>query len=76
MDGFPNEGDANNARSASNAINSRITSNSSNLSNECNSIKWRYKFPCFVNGISRNYLLRYFYGRNDTSDKSNTANSR
>ena len=45
MDGFPNEGDANNARNASNAINSRITSNSSNLSNECNSSNGGTSFP-------------------------------
>ena len=29
--------------------------------------------PCYVNDISRNYLVRYFCGTSDTSNTCNTA---
>ena len=40
-------------------------------------ISWllRQNYPCYVNDISRNYLLRYFCGTSDTSDTSNTCNT-
>ena len=34
-----------------------------------------FKYLCYVNGISRNQLVRYFFGTNDTSDTSKTASS-
>ena len=37
-----------------------------------------HKYPCYVNDISKNLLVRYFCGKNDTnytSDTSNTAYS-
>ena len=36
--------------------------------------KW-YKYPCYVNDISRNELVRYFCVAIDKSDARNTANS-
>ena len=33
-----------------------------------------YKYPCYVNDISRNYLVRFFSSTSDTSDSSDISN--
>ena len=40
----------------------------------CEIFLW-YNYPCYVNDIPRNKVVRYFYGTSDTSNTSNTANS-
>ena len=37
-----------------------------------------YNYPCYINDISRNQLVRYFCGtsdKSDTNDKSDTSNT-
>ena len=34
-----------------------------------------YKYLCYVNDISRNLLVRYFCGKSDTNDTSDTNNT-
>ena len=53
----------------------RINDNHRYLTKLVGEIFLWYKYPCYVNDISRNELVRYFCVTIDKSDTRNTANS-
>ena len=52
-----------------------INDNQSYLTKLVGGIFLWYKCPCYVNDISRNYFVRYFFSTSDIGDTSNAANS-